>query len=90
MEETVPTIEYVELRNKSFPIEKFVFSQEDTLEDIKQRFRCSDEVIAKAIQYDENKDEKHLVELKAMICAEQQQLKRDAEFLTNTSTDQNK
>jgi hypothetical protein len=84
MEKTEPIIEYTELRNKSYPIERFIFSNEETLEDIKQRFKCSDNVIAKALQYDEKKDEKTLEELKAMICNEQSQLKKDADFLNLT------
>jgi hypothetical protein len=78
-----PKIEYTDLKNKSYPIEKFLFSQEDTLEEIKERFKIGDDVIAQAVKYDMDKTEKNLEDLKAMICGEQSQLARDAEFLTN-------
>jgi hypothetical protein len=76
-----PDVIYTELRNKQIDINKFFYGVEDTYEDIKQKFKCSDEIIAKAIEYDLKKDDKILNELKDMIKIEQEQNKRDFELL---------
>jgi hypothetical protein len=77
------TVEYTELRNKQFPIEKFLFGQEDTYEDIKEMFKCSDDVMAKAIEYDIKKEPNILNELQEMIKNEQEQLKEECKLLQN-------
>lgn len=79
-----PKVQYTDLNNKQFPIEKFLFQLEETYEDIKEQFKCSDDVMAKAIEYDIKKDDKVLLELQEMIKTEQEQNKRDAELLTLT------
>lgn len=82
-EEKIQTVEYTDLPNKKIPIEKFLFGQEDTYEDIKEQFKCSDDVMAKAIEYDIKKEPIVLNELQQMIKNEQDQLKYDFEQLKN-------
>jgi hypothetical protein len=75
------SVEFSELRNIDIPIEKIFYGKEDTYDEIKARFKCSDNVMHKAMEYVIKKDERILEELKYIIKEEQAQIRQDANFL---------
>lgn len=78
------TVQYFDLPNGDFNIEDFIFKTEETIEDIKKTLKTDDDIISTAIKYDLDKDEETKKQLEDLITEEQNQLKKDIEFLTLT------